>query len=152
MVASMFLVVGVEQLIAGTDDEGRTELAGAPAGSTLAVPVPDRPQTCSDCRRFQERGCSYRAGPDDLGGGAVLVQQHRVGKRLVGNERFRITSTARPDGSDGYVGMIEILLSCPNLTGPFTTGESTEMAQEEQHCRALRPQVTESVLTTGGID
>lgn len=151
MVAGVFLIVGVEQLIARTDDEGRTKLAGSPARPTLAVPILDRAQSRSDCRRFQERGCSHRAGADDFGGGSVLVQQHGVWKRLLGNERFRIASTSRPDGNDGYLCEIEILLPFPNLTGSFTTGQSAEMAQEQQHRGTLCPQITESMLTTVGI-
>jgi len=93
MVSRVRLLVDVEELVAWSDHERRTELGRSTAGLVLAVTPDQRSRTCHP-RVGTERGCcSQLVQRHNSRSGPFLVQEHRKRHRLVLDEGCCILST-----------------------------------------------------------
>ena len=80
---------------------------------------------------MERRADAGLLGPDDSGGRAVLVEQHRERDGLVLDERLGVPASTRTDGSDRSSGGEDLLVPIADLTGPLATRQSAEVAKEE---------------------
>lgn len=152
MVAGVVLVVLIEDLVAGPHDDRCTELQGT--ATRLALPVARRQgsEASDQLARLHKRGCPERPRADDLRCQALLVEQYRERDLLVLDERLCIPLAAGSDGGDTCTRGEDLVVSLADLTGPLTAGQSTEVAQEQQHMGSFPPEVTEAVLGPVRID
>ena len=152
MVAGVILIVGIQQLVAGPDHQGRSQLERSPPGLLLPMAPGERLEAGADRGRREVSGEADRLRLDDLSGGSVLIQQHRKRELLVLDEG---PGVAFPPGTycgHDQIGIDEVLLPVADLTGPLATGQSAEVTQEQQHGRSLLPQIAQPVRLTVGID
>ena len=152
MIACVVLEVLVQELISGPYDERRSELERAPPRLVLPVALDERLQPGADGGRGHIGGQADGVRLHNFGGNAVLVEEHREWEVLVLNEGLGITLAAGADRGHSDVGSGEVSLSVADLTGSLATGESAEVAEEEQHRRPIRPQVTQPVRIAVRVD
>jgi hypothetical protein len=80
------------------------------------------------CVGTDERSCLETIHLDDLCCFAVLVEEDGKGNVLVFDERSRVSSASRTDGSDADAGIEELVVSLTDLTGPFPARQSAKVA------------------------
>ncbi len=152
MVPGKLLEVLVEELIAGADDQRRTELL--PPAARISLPV----ATCSCSKAGGDLGGLHQVEgaevvrPDDLGGGTVFVQQHVEGHLFVLDERLGVAFAAGADGDHARPLCDDLVVSVADLTGPLTASQSAEMPEKQQDLRVMAPAVPESRFVGVGID
>lgn len=152
MVAGVVLEVGVVQLVARTDHQRGAQLQGPAPRSMLDVatrerPEPGRPLPGLDQGRWAER---VRAG--DPRCDAVLVEEDLEGDVLVLDERLRIALATRSDRGDIGAGVEDLLIPLADLTGPLSTGQSAEVAEEEHDPWRVRPPRSEALRPAVRVD
>lgn len=152
MVACVVLEIGIQQLIAGPDHQGGSELGRSPSGVVLDVASGHSPGAGDPLAGPQQRGGSERLGPDDVGRRAVLVQQDLERDSLVLDECLGVTLPAGADGNDAGTRCGDLFVSVSDLTGPLTTGKSTKVPEEEDERTPFRPPVTQAMERSVGID
>ena len=152
MVACVLLEVLVEDLVAGSHHDGRPQLGRSAAGLALAMTARERPEAGRELARLQQRGRSYGGGPDDVGGGAVLIQQDGERDSLVLDEGLGVPLATGADRRDTCTRGQDLFVSVADLTGPLAARQSAEVAEEEDDLGLFGPQVTEPVLTLIGVD
>jgi hypothetical protein len=103
------------------------------------------------CRSHQGRDAEFPC-PDDPGSRPVAIEEYRKRNALVLDECLRVPLAARADRRDRGSRGEDLVIPVADLTGPLTTGQSAEVAQEQQHLRAILPQITESVFSAVGIE
>lgn len=152
MVAGEVLVVGVEQIVAWADDEGGSELERAASRLLLDVPSGQRARRSHHGPRLDHVRQPELSGADDLGSGAVFVEQHLEGNPLVLDERQRVALAARADGRDARTCGEDLLMSVADLTGPLAARQSTEVPKEENHTRMLLPTIGQMLCAAMRVD
>jgi hypothetical protein len=91
-------------------------------------------------RQQGHRADAFR--PHNLGGGAVLVEQHGKWHRLVLDEGLCVPFATRADSDDPCPGCQDLVVSLADLTGPFATGDSAKVAKKENQVGLVRPHIT----------
>ena len=152
MIAGEVFEIGIQELVAGRDDERRSELERSSSGVVLGVACSAGSNSGSQLCGSQQRGQTERVGADDLGSAAVLVQQHLERNVLVLDEGFGVSLPAGADGDDVGTRRSDLFVAISDLTGPLTTSESTEVSQEQHDRASFGPSVSEAVLVPIGID
>lgn len=152
VVAGELLVIGVEQLVAGADDECGPELERAAPRLLLDVPSGQRARRSHHGPRPDHARQPELAGADDLGGGAIFVEQYLEGNPLVLDERQRVALASRADGGDARTCGQDLVIPVADLTGPLAARQSTEVPKEEDHPRILLPSVAQMLGAAMRVD
>ena len=152
VVSGEVLVVLVEDLVARGHHDRRTELEGAPTGVLLSMATSKRSESCGNGPESQDGRRPKRSRTDDLRGDAILVEENRKGHALVLDEGLGIPLATRADGRDLGTGRKDLVISIADLTGPLTTGQSTEVAEEQDDLWMLPPSIPEPVCRAFRID
>ena len=152
MVAGEILAIGVEQLVSWADDECGSELERAGSRLLLDVPSGQRARRSHHGPRLDDAGQPELSGADDLGSGAVFVEQHLEGNPLVLDEGQRVALAPRADGGDVRTCGEDLLISVADLTGPLAARQSTEVPKEQNHPRMLLPTVAQTLSDAMRID
>jgi hypothetical protein len=145
VVTGEVLEVGVEQPIARCDDERGAELQGPPARLLLALATHDRADRSSVCTRFEEGTHAKGGGSRDAGRLTFAVQQNPKRDPLIRDERIGVSPPTGANCGDAGPQLLELAISVSDLTGPFTTGESTKVAQKQHDVWRRRPQISQSL-------
>ena len=151
MVAGELFEVCIDELIARREDQRGPELAWTTAGLALPVSLdhgagPGRPLI-----DLHHRAHAERARAHDLGSDTILIEENTKRNRLVGDERFGVPATAGADRNDLGAGGENLVISITDLTGPFATRHSTEVAQEQHDGRLLAPEVADTLRRPVGV-
>ena len=133
VIAGVIFEVLVEELVAGCDDEGGSQLLPAAAGVLLTVSGCRCPQTSLHLGRLDEIEAAQVVGTDDLGGRPVFVQEHVEGDLLIFDEGFGIPLAAGADGNHPGTRGKDLVVSIADLTGPLAAGQSAEVAEEQDN-------------------
>jgi hypothetical protein len=88
---------------------------------------------------------------DDLSGFTVFVKQDGEGHLFILDEGSCVSSASGAQCCDARPGFQDLFVPLTDLTGPFPTRQSAEVAQEEQYMAIIGPQVTEAVRGALGI-
>lgn len=152
VVAGIILEVLVQQPVARTDHQRGAQLERPPPGVSLPVSFQRRSGAGDQLGGLDQRAHAHLPGAGDLGGGAVFVEEHLKGNRLVFDESLGVPLAAGSYRSDVGTRIEDFLISVADLTGPFTAGQSAEMAKEEDDPHLLGPSVAEPVLRLEGVD
>lgn len=152
MITCKVLSVFVHDVVTWAYDDRCTQLHRPGTTLGLAMAAGKRPNACADCGRAYEGAEAKLVGLDDLGCGAVRVEQHRERHVLVFDEGRCIATSSRADRRDSGARRKQLFVSVADLTGPFTARESPEVAKEEQHMGLVCPQVTQPLLCVVGSD
>ena len=152
MVGAVVVEVLVPDLRAGTDDERRPELRDAPPRLVDAVPGCARPLGARPAPPVREQpeepDAANRRRP---GGPGVVVDEHREGDVLVGDERGRVAHTPGSDGHDLAAPAPNLVVAAAQLRGVLAAEQSAEVAEEDQDHRPLGPEIAESPRLSSGV-
>lgn len=152
MVSGVVLEIGVQQFVAGPYHQRGSELRRASAGLVLDIPARDRPSTGDPLARTEQRGSVERLRPDDVGRRSVLVQQDLERDPLILDEGLGVAFPTGAYRDDVCARRPDVFVPISDLTGPLTTGQSTEMSEEENERAVFGPAITEPVLVPVRID
>lgn len=151
MVAGEIFEVGVQQLVARSNHEGRSQLERSLSWRPLAVSAHQRPAGGNRCPGSHHRGQPECLGSHHLGRLAVGVEQHREGNPLFLDEGECVAFASGADGGHFRPGGKQLLVSIADLTGPLAAGQSTKVAQKQQNVGSLPPEVPKAMELAGGI-
>jgi len=152
MVTGEILKVGIPDVITGADDQCRTELVRAPSRAPLAVAALEALGCGNPGRRGNDRPNAELFRSGDLGGRSLFVEQNRERDPLIFNEGLGVAPATGTDGGHARPGGEDLFVSVADLTGPLATGQSAEMAEEQDHLRLGGPTVSEAMLVAFGPD
>jgi hypothetical protein len=147
--------VGVDVLVAETltraDHERRAELRDAlarlvdPVAGLASAPgtrEAARVEQAPRARPLHRRGSS---------GAGVVVDEHREGHVLVGDEASRVPLITGADGDDLGAPPGDLVVVLTQLRSVLPAEQSAEVAQEDQDHRPFRPEVPEPLRLSGRI-
>jgi hypothetical protein len=127
-------------------------LERTPSGVVLPVAFGQRFRPGHELAGADQRKHAERAGAYQLRRCSVFVEQHLKGNRFVLDECLCIAAPAGADRGDVGSRGEDLFISLTDLTGPFATGQSAEMAEKENNSGAFRPAIAEPLLGTLRID
>lgn len=127
-------------------------MEGTPACVVLSLSRRQRPRSGHELSGTDQRQLAESAGADQLRRRSVFIEKHFERDRLVLDERLCIAASAGTDRGDVRTGVEDLLISLTDLTGPFTTGQSAEVAEKEDDPGISRPAVAEPLLGPLRID
>lgn len=145
MISGERLTVDIEKLVARSNDERRTELCRAGAWTALPVASNEGPRSSHPGIRSDYRCGAKSVQLDDVSSKTIGVEKNAERNRFVLDECGRVAPTAGPDGGDVRTGLHQLPVSVTDLTGPFTTRQSSEVPQEEKDVGRVSPQVTKTL-------
>jgi len=151
VVTRKLLLVAVDQLVAWHHDERCAELGGSSTCLALAIAASKGSRTCKESIRSDQRSCAETVHLDDVGSLAVLVEQDRERNALVLDERIGVAFPACAESCHTSARCRDLFVSIADLTGPFATGCSAEVSEEQEHVGIFCPQISESMHPTGGV-
>ncbi len=148
VVACERFLIDVDQLIARCHHKGRSELSRPAACLVLTVAAGEGPGTGEERVRPDQRCGSESVRLDDVRCLAFLIEEDRKRDGLVLDECLCVSSASRADGRHIRTGFPQLFVSVSDLTGPLTTGQSTEMSEEKENVWIFGPQVPKSMRRT----
>jgi hypothetical protein len=145
MVPCVRLLVDIQDFVAWPDHQCRTELRWSTSRVVLPIALEQRPSRCKQSVRAEKRSRTKLVEFNDISGFAVFVKKNGEGDVLVLDKRHRVAPATGSEGGDPRPGFEDLVVAFTNLTGSFSTGQSTKVPQKQNDMSTLRPQVTKPV-------
>lgn len=151
MISGEVLKVFVQHGIAGSEDQGGAQLERSTSRLDLTVSLGKRPDTCGEGRWLQ-RSQPHLVGSDNLGCGAILVEEHCERHTFIFDKRLGVTLSAGADGRDVGTSIEDFLITIADLTGPLTACQSAKVPKEQHDLIVCTPLVTEAMVGPIRVD
>lgn len=135
VVSGMLFEMDETKLVAGTDHQCASELKWSRSGLLLTVPGGEGSRGCAPLVRVERGAGRHRLCPDHRSRRTVHIEEHPERHLLAFDEGLRHATATGSDGGDICSPLGDLLIPVTHLRHALTAGQSTEVAQEEQHCR-----------------